>query len=327
MSQTKRRRLLFTAGAMLAAPFAARAQPRQHARVAYLSSGRSNAAFLVPFLVSALGRLGWSEGRNLTLEKRFAEWQSDRLPVLLAELLSLRVHVIVIPTDAELEAARRATDQVPIVMTSITNPIRAGLAKTLAHPIANVTGVLFADPEFSAKSMQILRELVPGLRRLGTLYQAGIPTFEPALNAAEVEARARGIEYYRFPVRNIDEVNAALAEAKQKQVEALRVVDGGLVTAAEGLILDFAASNSLPTSYTSAGPVERGALMTYAPSLRERFAQVAALVDKILRGAKPADLPFEYPTRYELVVNLKTAKALGITVPQSILLRADRVIE
>lgn len=313
--------------ALLAAPLTALAQAPQHARVGWLSSAPPTPVFLSALLLSALRELGWVEGRNLTLERRFADGRQERLPDLAAELVGLGVQVMVVHSDTELEAARRASQQIPIVVAYALDPVRQGLAASLAHPTANVTGLLYADPEFSAKSMQILKELLPAMRRYGILYQAGISPIEQNVKIVEAAARAIGIDCYRFPVRNVEDVDAALVDAKKKRVDVLRVVDAGLVTSAEPRILKFATSNLLPTSYTSSGPVGRGALISYTPNALERMSRVAALVDKILKGAKPAELPFEYAMRYDLIINLKTARRLGIAVPQSLLLRADKVIE
>ena len=312
--------------ALGAAPLIARAQTPQHARVGWLYSGYVNQAVVLPLVESALRERGWVEGRNLTLERRFAEGRMERLPDLAAELVNLKVHVLVFANDTELAFARHSVHQIPIVVGSITDPIQMGFTTSLAHPTGNVTGCVYADPGLSAKVLQIQKELVPGIRRVAGIYPAETQ-IESFLKAAEAAGRQLGVTYYRYPVRTIEDIDAALADVKKKRIDALRIVDTGIVGAEEARILKFASLNSLPTTFSGPGPVERGGLLSYTPNLSARASRVAAFVDKILKGAKPADLPFEYPTRYDLVINLKTAKSLGITVPPSLLLRVDRVIE
>lgn len=274
-----------------------------------------------------MGDVGWVEGRNLVMERRFADGRRDRLPELAAQLVQQRVQVIVAPTNIEAEAARRATDAIPIVMLVAIDPVGSGFAKSLARPGGNVTGVLYADPEFTAKSVQLLKETVPTMRRFGYLYPAGYVGIRPFLEEMEATARALGLAFYRYPIGRPEEIAAVLDAIKKDGVDALRVAYVGPVQAGTAQILQFAASSRIATSFTVPTAVERGGLMSYSPKLSDNTARAAVLVDKLLKGALPAELPFEYPTRYELVVNLKTARQLGITVPQSILLRADRLIE
>lgn len=322
-----RRQFLIGAGALFAAQLVtAHAQAPQHARVGILIAGSRNNVWF-QLLPTALHERGWREGRNLTLEWRIADGRPERLPELASELVRLGVQVIVAPFNIEAEAAQRATRSIPIVMVTAIDPVGAGLAQSLAHPGGNLTGVQWADPTLSAKNMQILKELLPGMQRVGMLYPTGVVGIEPYLEAAEVAARALGVTFHRFPVTRLEDVGGALAAAKKERVDALRVTIAGVVSAAEAQVREFASSNRLPTTYTIPPPVERGGLLSYSSRISENAARAAALVDKILKGAKPADLPFEYPTRTEFVLNLKTAKQLGITVPQSVLLRADRVIE
>lgn len=326
MRLARRRRFLIAAGALLAAPLTARAQAPQHARAGYLSSGSPIPQVLVPLLLSALRERGWVEGRNLTLERRFADNRLERLPELASELVQLGVQVIVAPFYNEAQAARRATRLIPIVTLVAIDPVKAGLAESVARPGGNVTGVLWGDQELAAKLTEIIKEIVPGARRLGVLYVPDA-VMESYAVANEAGARTLGLDFHRFHVLRPEDVEGALGAVKKERIDALYVVPGGAIAAAEARILEFAASNQIPTVYPLPPTVERGGFMSYAPKIAENVARAAALVDKILKGAKPADLPFEYPTRYELVINLKTAKQLGITVPQSVLLRTDRVIE
>ena len=328
MSQIPRRLFLLGAAALCAARWLpAQAQTPQLARIGFLFTP-SRATSQVPALFSSAMRdIGWVEGRNLMMEWRFADGQRVRLPELAAQLVQQRVQIIVAPTNVEAEAARRATDSIPIVTLFASNPVEAGFAKSLARPGGNMTGVLFSDPEFAAKSMQLLKETVPTARRFGYVYTADMVGVQSVLEQMEASARALGFVFYRYPIARSEEIAALLDVMKKDGVDALRVAYVGPVQAATAHLLEFAASNRIATLFTVATPVERGGLMSYAPKLSDNVARAAAFVDRLLKGALPAELPFEYPTRYDLVVNLKTAKQLGIAVPQSILLRAERLIE
>ncbi len=328
MSQIPRRLFLLGAAAICAArALPAQAQAPQVAKVGFLFTP-SRATSQVPALFSSAMRdIGWVEGRNLLMEWRFADGRRDRLPELAAQLVQQRVQVIIAPTNIEAEAARRATDSIPIVMLVAIDPVGSGFAKSLARPGGNVTGVLYADREFTAKSVQLLKETVPTMRRFGYLYPAGMVGIQPFLEEMEATARALQLAFYRYPIERPEDIAAVLDAIKKDGVDALRVSYVGPVQAGTAQILQFAASSRIATSFTVPTAVERGGLMSYSPKLSDNAARAAALVDKLLKRALPADLPFEYPTRYELTVNLKTAKQLGISVPQSILLRADRLIE
>ncbi len=328
MSQVPRR--LFLAGAaVVCGPrwLQAEAQVPQLAKVGFLFTP-SRATSQVPALFSsAMRESGWVEGRNLTLEWRFADGRPERLPALAAELAQLRVHVIVAPFNIEADAARRATDSTPIVMLVAIDPVAAGFAQSLARPGGNITGVLYADPEFSAKSVQLLKEAYPGMQRFGYLYPTGIAGFQRYVEEVEMAAHALGLGFHRYPLSRYEEIGAVLEAMRRDRVDALRVSYTGAVQAATVQLLEFAASHRIATSFSVPTAVERGGLMSYSPKLSDNAARGAAFVDRLLRGAVPADLPFEYPTRYELVVNVKTARQLGITLPPAILQRADRIIE
>jgi putative ABC transport system substrate-binding protein len=295
-------------------------------RVGVLETGIGANPVWLPQLVPALRELGWVEGRNLTLESRFAEGRRAELPKLTSELIQLGVQVIVGDHYA-IKGAQAVTRTMPLVVTNALTPVQAGFAKSLARPGGNITGVQWGDPTFSAKSMQILKETLPGIQRVGALYASQAPEEAPYRDAAKAAAKALGISFHAFLVGNQEDLEAALATAKDLKIDAFRIGGSGYLALAEARIISFSVANKIPTSYTGSGAVKRGAFMSYSPHLAEMVSRVAALVDKILKGAKPADLPFEYSTRYELVINLKAAKQLGITVPQAVLQRADRVIE
>lgn len=325
MVQVRRRKFLIAAGAFLAAPLAGAQTPR-HARVGVLVTLPRKNSMYPGLLPKAFREQGWVEGRNLLLEWRFADGQPERLNELAAELVRLGVDVIVAPATAEALAARHATRSIPIITMIALDPVKAGLAQGLARPGGNVTGVLWGAQTVAAKLTDIVKQTVPSVRRIGVLYVPD-PVTESYADANEAGAHALGVGFHRFRVLRPEHLDAALAAVKREHIDALYVVPGGAIAAAETRILEFAVSNRLPTVYPVPSSVERGGLMSYSPNVSESTSRAAALADRILKGAKPGDLPFEYPTRYDLVLNFKTAKLLGLTISQSILVRADRVIE
>jgi len=271
-------------------------------------------------------QLGWVEGRNLAVVARAAEGQVARLPGLAADLASQRVDVVVALSTEAGEQARSATRTIPIVMLFALDPVKAGLAQSVARPGGNVTGVMWADPGFTPKSFQVFKQAVPGIKRLGVLY-APSTGIESYIDAAKAVARDLGLTLVYLKVTHISQVPEALATAKRERVDALRASTTGFLRPAMDQILDFARSARIPVSANDSFWVEQGALLSYIPSGSQIAALGAQMVDRILRGATPSDMPFQYPTKYELTINLKTAKALGLTIPQSVLLQADRVIE
>lgn len=328
MGHVSRTRFLIVVSTLCAlASLNANSQPAVSVKVGYISSSARDASSVPPRIPAALAARGWVEGRNLTIEWRFAGGDQARVAEQAKNLSGLGLDVVIAPNNEDALAMKGATSTMPIVLVFANDPIKAGFAKTLNRPGGNITGVIWGDPSFSAKSMQVMKEMIPGMRRLGIVYTDGQPGIEPFLAAAEAAARDLGFRYLKFPVRQSDDVESILQGAKAADIDGLRIVNQGVVGARLDHVLKFAIANKLPTSSTGMTPVERGALMSYTPSLDEQVQRTAIFVDKILRGAKPAVLPFEYTTKYELAINLRTAKQLGIKVPQSILLRADRVIE
>ena len=273
-----------------------------------------------------MARAGWVEGRNLTIDWRFGDGRIDQLSKLATELVQSRSQVIVTALNAETAAARSVTRSVPIVVVGASDPVRVGFAKSLARPGGNVTGVTAGDPSFSTKSAEIMAQILPNMRQSASIYSV-TPGAEAYIEAAENVYRARGIKTFRFPITRPEEVNLALESIKQLRVDAVRVGLGGPVGTKLDEILSFLSENKIPSHFTNSQAVERGGFISYIPRYEELTGRAAAIVDKILKGANPAEIPFEYVTRYELLINLRTAKHLGVTVPQSILLRADRVIE
>jgi len=318
---------LVAAGTLLATPFAAFSQAQKRARVGYIHPGfKGPTDDGAAYLSSKLGELGWVEGRNLILERRYGEGRDQRVSEIASEFVQLKVEVIVLWTTLVAHAVHHATRSIPIVALNVNDPVAAGFAQTLTRPGGNVTGVLWADPAFSAKTVQLLKETLPGLQRIGAIFEDTLGQ-APYRGAMQAAAREMGLSLYLFAVKNEDDVRAALVSAKEHGVQALRISYDGVLIAAEAQLLEFAAKNKLVDFYTHPTPVARGGFMSYTPNIFDTISRAAALTDNILRGGDPGKLPFEYPTRTRLEINMKAAKERGIVVPNAILLRADRVIE
>jgi putative ABC transport system substrate-binding protein len=315
-------------GAAAAWPLAARAQQGgKLTTIGLLGSGTAAAQnqWTAAF-VQRMGELGWSEGRNLAIEYRWAEGHTERLPELANELVRLRVDVIVTHNTPPPLAAKRATSTIPIVFATSGDPVGTGIVASLARPGGNVTGLSSQQPETAGKRVELLRELIPGLRRLAILADVDNPF--TTLDVAEVQQAARtvGVEVDTFQVRRAEEIAPAF-EAFQSRVQALYVLPVPLLFANRVRINTFAVAARLPTMHGGRELVEAGGLMSYGPNWPHMWSRAADLVDKILRGAKPGEIPVEQPTKFDLTINLSTAKALGLTIPESFLLRADEVIE
>lgn len=317
MGRMHRRRFLAATAVLITTPFCpARAQGPQHARVGFLSGlGRDTPSR--PQLIQALREIGWVEERNLTLYAYYADGNTQRLPELADELARRSPHVVVTSFTAEANAIRKATTTIPVVAMFALDPVGQGLAQSLARPAGNVTGVLWGDPSLSAKFLQIAKEAMPRLERMGLLYPTGYG-LDPYVDAVERAAPALGVTTHRLPIARAEDVEPALAQARQLRVDALRLAHGGPVAVELDRILQFARANNLATFHSSPVGVERGGFLSYVPSSQEIYALAAELVDKILKGANPAELAFRYPTRYELRVNLATARRLGITLSKPI---------
>jgi putative ABC transport system substrate-binding protein len=273
-----------------------------------------------------LRELGYVEGQNLTVEYRWGDGDAARLPALAAELVRLRVDVLVATSNPAILAATQATRSIPIVFTASSDPVATGLVASLAHPGGNVTGLSLVTPELSGKRLQLLREALPQLTRVALLWDAGHVGMADRVRETETAARQLGVtlrvEWVQDPA-GLDRAFAALAQARP---DAFLTTVEPFTVRHRQRIVDFAAQHRLPAMYEEREFVDAGGLMAYGPSLAANYRRAATYMDKLLRGAKPADLPVEQPTKFELVLNLKTAKALGLTIPQSILLRADEVI-
>ena len=317
--------------ALLAAPLAAGAQ--QAARVPRIGLlgivPPSDTSRRLDAFRQALGELGWVEGQNIVIDYRFAEGRLDRLPDLAAELVRLRVDIIVAVATQGVAAAKSATQTIPIVMISGgADPVGLGFITSLARPGGNVTGLSFSvGPEIIAKGLELLRETVPKVRRVAILSNPASPVQPLFIREAQAAARSLGVQLQLLEARGSNEFDGAFSAMAKERVGALLVVPDGVFVLHRTLLADLAARSRLPAAYGIGDNVEAGGLMSYGPSTRDLFRRSAMFVDKILKGAKPADLPVEQPTKFELVINMKTAKSLGLTIPPSLLARADEVIE
>ncbi|MGE5848946.1 MAG: ABC transporter substrate-binding protein [Candidatus Methylomirabilota bacterium] len=314
---------------LTAAPLAAEAQePAKIPRIGLLSPfDRSSAALNIEAFRRGLRELGYTEGSNITIEYRFAEGKFDRLPDLAADLVRLNVAVIVTSSTPGIQAARNATITIPIVMAAVSDPVGSGFVASLAHPGGNVTGLSLLDTELSAKRLDLLREAVPGLARMGVLWSPADPGMTLQFNMVQDTAQPLGLQIQNVQVRDPSAFEGAFQAASIGRVGALLVFAQPFTLRHRTQIVDLAGKSRLPAMYTSRSFVDAGGLMAYGASLPELYRRAASYVDKILKGAKPAELPVEQPTKFELVINLKTAKALGLKIPQSVLVRADEVIQ
>ncbi len=277
-----------------------------------------------------LGERGYVDGRNIAIEYRWAEGSLDRLPGLAADLVRLKVDVIVVGSTPSALAAKQATKTIPIVAAVMADPVGDGLVASLGRPGGNVTGFTFIAPELVPKRLQLLQEAIPRVSRVAALWHPGAQgehTTRDMLKEAEVAARALGMELQLLGVEGPNDFDRAFSAMTREHAGALIVFAGPMLYAERKRIVDFAAKQRLPAIYAWREPVAAGGLMSYGANIPDLFRRAAAHVDKILKGAKPGDLPVEQPTKFELVINLKTAKTLGLTIPQSVLIRADEVIQ
>jgi putative tryptophan/tyrosine transport system substrate-binding protein len=330
-----RRAFIASSGAaILVARLAAEAQQAAKiARIGYLSPNLATSPHLREAFRQGLRDLGYVEGRNLVIEYRDAEGKFERIPALAAELVALKVHVIVTEgaNTAVPLAAKQATRTLPIVFASAADPVGSGLVTSLARPGGNVTGLGGFLTELVGKRLELLTQAVPGVGQVAVLWLPGVygeRTEKEMLTGAEVAARGLGVRLqFVEATRDPADFDRAFSDMTRARAGALTVLPSNMFRQEHRRLVDLAAKNRLPAVYPFRQVVEAGGLMSYAASLTDSSRRAATYVDKILKGAKPGDLPVEQPTKFELVINLKTAKALGLTIPPSVLARADRVIE
>jgi putative ABC transport system substrate-binding protein len=272
----------------------------------------------------AMHELGWVEGQNITVERRYAEGHTERLQVLAAELVQLPVDVLLAPGPREARAAKAASDTIPIVFMSAGDPVRFGMIASLAHPGGNMTGLSIVSPDLSEKRLKLLKEIAPEISRVAVLTNADVNYLLPEMTQA---AQSLGVTLYALDVPTSDHFDHALAAIRTARAEALLVLSAPLFGQQVPRVVELAATSRLPTLHPFSYFVEAGGLMSYGPSQPDMSRRTATYVDKILKGAKPADLPVEQPMRFELVINLKTAKELGLTIPPLLLFQADKVIQ
>ena len=316
----------FSVSVALAQPAEAQ-QPPKIPRLGYLvlaplseTPSPERTAFL-----AGLRELGWIEGKTIAVEYRSAKLNVELLDDLAEELVRTRVDIIVAAgPDPLIRAAKQATSTIPIVMTGGSDPVAERFAASLARPGGNVTGVSLMSPELGAKRLELLKEVVPRVTRLAVLWS---PATQRELEVTRAAADKLGLALKLIAVRNADDLARAFAVLEKERPDALTMLFDGLTSGYRELVGDFAKKHKLPTVFGAREFAEAGGLMSYAPDIADGFHRAATYVDKILKGAKPADLPVEQPTKFELVINMKTAKALGLTIPQSLLLRADELIQ
>ena len=320
-----------TGAVLLAAPLAAEAQQAAKVpRIGWLQANQALGSWAQEAFLQGLRDLGYVQGRNVVIEYRDAAGKLERLPALAAELVALRVDVILAGGAAQALAATQATKTIPIVFTGVGDPVASGLVTTLARPGGNATGLsLLGSPEVVGKRLELLTQAVPGVSRVALLWQPGFEreAGKDVLKGADVAARALGVRLQVVEARGPADIDGAFADMATARAGALTVLGGAMLNSERRRLADLAAKNRLPAVYPARQYVDAGGLMAYGPDLADLLRRVATYVDKILKGTKPGDLPVQQPTKFELVINLKTAKALGLTIPPSLLGRADQVIE
>ena len=316
------------ASGLLAAPLAAEAQPPKTVRIGYLSGNPpSDTKDAIDAFRTKLRALGYIEGQNLLIETRSAEGQYERLPQLAADLVRLRVDVIFAFSTPGAQAAKNATSTIPVVFAAVSDPLIAGLVATLTRPGGNVTGVTLNNPELSAKRLNLLKEAVPTASRMAVLANPHFKASSSMVAETTRAARALGVELQALEAGEPHELAKAFGTMTAAKAHAVVVLPDPMFVAQRRRIAELAARSRIPAMYHLREFVEAGGLIFYGADYVEAFQQGAVLVDKVLKGTKPADLPVEQPWRFALAINLKTAKALGLTIPSSLLQRADQVIE
>lgn len=327
MNPFRRRQFLLATGAIIVGSPYLRAQPSQKtATIGFLGMPTASGwARMVEALRAGLREYGYVEGRNLAIAFRWAEGKYDRLPLLAAELVRLKPDVIVTHATAGVRAAKEATTTIPIVIAATGDAVAAGLVASLARPGGNITGSSFLGPDIAAKRLDLIKEALPRIKRVALLYNLAIGSAH-SVETVKRAAGLRNVEMHEAGVRSPDEFESAFAKMAAWQVDAVLINEDPMLVSNAKLISEMAAKRQLPSiGYSQIA--ETGGLMAFGASIVEMHRRAAYFVDRILRGAKPMDLPVEQPTKFELIVNMKTAKALGITIPQSVLTRADQLIE
>jgi putative tryptophan/tyrosine transport system substrate-binding protein len=315
----------------LFSPLAAEAQQvAKVPRIGYLALNLVTAPHVMEAFRQGLCDLGYVEGRNVVIEYRSAEGKLERLPALAADLVALKVDVIVAGGPPQALAAKQAARTIPIVFASAADPVTDGLVTSLARPGGNVTGLSALAPDLVGKRLELLKQTVPGVSRVAVLRHPGAQaerTEKDMLKEAEVAARVLGVRLQVVEARGPADFDSAFSDMTRVRADALTVLPSPMFTNERRRLVDLAAKNRLPAVYPWREFIDAGGLMAYGPDLADMFRRAATYVDKILKGTKPGDLPVEQPTKFELATNIKTAKALGLAIPQSVLVRADHIIQ
>jgi putative tryptophan/tyrosine transport system substrate-binding protein len=323
----RRREFIAALGGAAAWPIAASAQqPTKVPTIGFLGSSSASAwkAWTAAF-VDRLGQLGWIDGRSVVIEYRWAEGKGENFKQIAAEFVQLKTDIILTSGSAGF-AVKQATSVIPVVLATANDPVATGLVANLSRPGGNITGLSAQTSDLVGKRIEILRELLPGLRRLAVISDIENPTWKLEIDEVQAVARRLGFEVTRLDVQKAADILPAL-ESLHGSADALYVCFGSLTNTNRSIISNAANSARLPTMHSARSYIEAGGLICYGPAVTDMFRRAAELVDKILRGAKPADIPIEQPTKFELVINLKTAKELGLIIPPTLLARADEVIE
>ena len=326
MNRVKRRKFLIATGALLAAPFGANSQPREKIyRIGYILTAVTEHATRA--FEQGLRELGYVEGRNIVFERRYAGGKQELLPQLAAELVRLNVDIIVTGANPVVAAVKQATATIPVVMTNSRDPVGSGFIASLARPGGNITG-LAGDPtpEILGKNVAFLKEAVPKTSRVALLRNPLAPAAEIYTEVIERAGQKLGLRMRILEIRGRDELESAFAAMARDGIDAVVVHSDPVLFTARAQLVALTIKHRLPSMYPLREYVDAGGLMSYGADLADNFRRAAVYVDKILKGAKPGELPIEQPTRFEFVVNLKTAKAFGLTIPQSVMARADEVI-
>ena len=312
------------AGGLLAAPLAARAQ--QSAKTPRIGVLEANPGFDWPFH-DGLSQLGYVEGKNIAIEWRRAQARAERFPELAAELVRLKVEVIIATNNPAVAAAQKATKTIPIVMVVVTDPVRLGFVASLARPAGNITGLTIQSPELAGKRLQLLKEAVPHLTRVAVLWDPTEPGRRGVVEETEAASPRLGLQLQPVGVRSASDIGSGFTAMIREHVGAVLVYGSSMLYAHRATIAELAAKSRLPAMCPGPEWMDAVFVMTYSASLNDMYRRAPYFVDRILKGAKPADLPVEQPTKFELVINLNTAKTLGLTIPPALLARADQVIE
>jgi len=301
-------------------------QPGQVPKIGWLSARHSSVPG-IELIRPELRKLGYVEGKNIAIEHRYADNKFDRLPALADELVSLKVEVLLTPSTIEALAAKNATRTIPIVFLSAADPVASGLVDSLARPGGNMTGLTNIAAVLAGKQLELLKETVPKLSRVAVLWDPKAPGSAQQWKESQLPARELGLQLHSMEVSGANDFESAFKEATRARSAALAVTQSPPFLSNRKQITDLATKNRLPALYNRGDWVDNGGLMSYGPDRVELFRRVASMIDKILKGTKPADIPVEQPTKFELVINLKTAKALGLTIPPVVMMRADKVIK